>query len=95
MTRTLKIAVLTLLVVVGIAFMKLCSFGQSSPQAEDSPSMSMKMESSVENKGKILYYRNPMGLPNTSPVPTKDYMGMDYLPVYENETKDEAGTDQS
>jgi multidrug efflux pump subunit AcrA (membrane-fusion protein) len=41
MTRTLKIAVLTLLVVVGIAFMKLGSFGQSSPQAEDSPSMSM------------------------------------------------------
>ncbi|MDP2223202.1 efflux RND transporter periplasmic adaptor subunit [Nitrosomonas sp.] len=32
---------------------------------------------------KILYYRNPMGLPDTSPVPKKDPMGMDYLPVYE------------
>lgn len=32
---------------------------------------------------KILYYRNPMGLPDTSPVPKKDSMGMDYLPVYE------------
>src|SRR5215472_11374346 len=30
---------------------------------------------------KILYYRNPMGLPDTSPVPKKDSMGMDYIPV--------------
>src|SRR5512144_597487 len=36
-------------------------------------------------KGKILYYRNPMGLPDTSPVPKKDPMGMDYIPVYEGE----------
>jgi Cu(I)/Ag(I) efflux system membrane fusion protein len=34
---------------------------------------------------KILYYRNPMGHPDTSPVPKKDSMGMDYLPVYEGE----------
>ncbi|UTW52505.1 efflux RND transporter periplasmic adaptor subunit [bacterium SCSIO 12827] len=34
---------------------------------------------------KILYYRNPMGLPDTSPVPKKDWMGMDYIPVYEGE----------
>jgi Cu(I)/Ag(I) efflux system membrane fusion protein len=34
---------------------------------------------------RILYYRNPMGLPDTSPVPKKDSMGMDYLPVYEGE----------
>lgn len=31
---------------------------------------------------KILYYRNPMGHSDTSPVPKKDSMGMDYLPVY-------------
>ena len=35
---------------------------------------------------RILYYRNPMGLPDTSPVPKKDSMGMDYLPVYEELT---------
>jgi len=40
---------------------------------------------------KILYYRNPMGLPDTSPVPKKDPMGMDYLPVYDG---DEAPSDQ-
>jgi len=34
---------------------------------------------------KILYYRNPMGLPDTSPIPKKDPMGMDYMPVYESE----------
>jgi RND family efflux transporter MFP subunit len=34
---------------------------------------------------KILYYRNPMGLPDTSPVPKKDPMGMDYIAVYEGE----------
>lgn len=34
---------------------------------------------------KLLYYRNPMGLPDTSPVPRKDSMGMDYIPVYEDE----------
>jgi RND family efflux transporter MFP subunit len=34
---------------------------------------------------KLLYYRNPMGLPDTSPTPKKDPMGMDYVPVYEGE----------
>ena len=34
-------------------------------------------------ESRILYYRNPMGLPDTSPVPKKDQMGMDYIPVYE------------
>jgi len=34
---------------------------------------------------KVLYYRNPMGMPDTSPVPKKDQMGMDYVPVYEGE----------
>jgi len=39
---------------------------------------------------KILYYRNPMGLPDTSPVPKKDSMGMDYIPVYAGEEDDGA-----
>jgi RND family efflux transporter MFP subunit len=41
---------------------------------------------------KILYYRNPMGLPDTSPTPKKDSMGMDYIPVYEGEDQDDGGT---
>ena len=43
------------------------------------------VEAQQPSKGKILYYRNPMGLPDTSPVPKKDQMGMDYIPVYEGE----------
>jgi Cu(I)/Ag(I) efflux system membrane fusion protein len=41
--------------------------------------------------GKILYFRNPMGLPDTSPVPKKDSMGMDYIPVYEGDEPEVAG----
>lgn len=36
-------------------------------------------------KRKLLFYRNPMGLPDTSPTPKKDPMGMDYIAVYEGE----------
>jgi Cu(I)/Ag(I) efflux system membrane fusion protein len=47
-------------------------------------------EQSQPAKGErtILYYRNPMGHPDTSPVPKKDSMGMDYIPVYEDEQDD-------
>jgi Cu(I)/Ag(I) efflux system membrane fusion protein len=38
---------------------------------------------------KLLYYRNPMGLPDTSPTPKKDPMGMDYIPVYEGGAEEE------
>lgn len=33
---------------------------------------------------RILFYRSPMDARQTSPVPRKDEMGMDYLPVYES-----------
>jgi Cu(I)/Ag(I) efflux system membrane fusion protein len=41
----------------------------------------------VAEKGqrKILFYRNPMDPTITSPVPRKDEMGMDYVPVYADE----------
>ncbi len=39
---------------------------------------------------RIRYYRNPMGLPDTSPTPKKDSMGMDYLPVYEGDEDDDS-----
>ena len=47
----------------------------------------------AETGGKrILYYRNPMGLPDTSPTPKKDSMGMDYIPVYEGEQEGDGST---
>ena len=39
---------------------------------------------------KIIHYRNPMGLPDISPVPKKDSMGMDYIPVYEGDADEGA-----
>lgn len=45
---------------------------------------------SVHAPRRVLYYRNPMGLPDTSPVPKKDEMGMDYVPVYADDEKDAA-----
>lgn len=44
----------------------------------------------VQAEKKPLYYRNPMGLPDTSPAPKKDAMGMDYVPVYADEEPREA-----
>jgi Cu(I)/Ag(I) efflux system membrane fusion protein/cobalt-zinc-cadmium efflux system membrane fusion protein len=35
----------------------------------------------------ILFYRNPMDPTVTSPMPMKDSMGMDYVPVYEDEVE--------
>jgi len=40
---------------------------------------------------KILYYRNPMNPAVTSPVPMKDQMGMDYVPVYAEKEQAAAG----
>lgn len=52
---------------------------------EDKPPEVAQTQSSGR---RIRYYRNPMGLPDTSPVPKKDPMGMDYVPVYEDEAQD-------
>ena len=41
---------------------------------------------------KILFYRNPMGLPDTSPTPKKDPMGMDYIAVFDGEEESEAAS---
>ncbi len=43
----------------------------------------------VATDRKIKFYRNPMGLPDTSPTPKKDPMGMDYIPVYEGDDVDD------
>jgi membrane fusion protein, copper/silver efflux system len=43
----------------------------------------------ASNTRKPKYYRNPMGLPDTSSTPKKDSMGMDYIPVYDDEDADD------
>jgi Cu(I)/Ag(I) efflux system membrane fusion protein len=57
------------------------SFEEKAPEA---------MTAKGGDRGKIRFYRNPMGLPDTSPTPKKDSMGMDYLPVYEGEQDDDS-----
>ena len=56
------------------------SFEEQAPEA---------MTAKGGERGRIKFYRNPMGLPDTSPTPKKDSMGMDYLPVYEGEQDDD------
>lgn len=58
------------------------SFDTPKPAAEAAPS------AAAQAGRKILYYRNPMGLPETSPVPKKDSMNMDFIPVYDGEAED-------
>lgn len=61
--------------------------------APDAGSLNVQETSAESGERKILYYRNPMGLPDTSPVPKKDAMGMDYIPVFEGgEPAAEPGT---
>ncbi len=50
--------------------------------AVPAPSAPAGDTSAPSTERKLIYYRNPMGLPDTSPVPKKDQMGMDYIPVY-------------
>lgn len=56
---------------------------------DERPSAPVAEEASGSTERRILYYRNPMGLPDTSPVPKRDSMGMDYVPVYEDEAQDD------
>jgi membrane fusion protein, copper/silver efflux system len=60
----------------------------SVPGATEDKSAQNEAKSAPSGERRILYYRNPMGLPDTSPVPKRDSMGMDYLPVYEGEADD-------
>ena len=48
---------------------------------------------SSESERQPLFYRNPMNPEVTSPVPAKDQMGMDYIPVYaDDDSSGAAGT---
>ena len=45
-------------------------------------SLTMSVAAQTKEQQKPLFYRNPMNPEITSPVPAKDYMNMDYIPVY-------------
>ena len=54
----------------------------------ETTAMPMPAPATGGDERKIKFYRNPMGLPDTSPMPKKDSMGMDYIPVYAGEDSD-------
>ena len=60
-------------------------------QQAQEPSAAIPSPSAKPAGRTILYYRNPMGLPDISATPKKDEMGMPYLPVY----ADDAGNTPS
>ncbi|MEN3111851.1 efflux RND transporter periplasmic adaptor subunit [Uliginosibacterium paludis] len=84
MNRTLTFGVATLtLAALGAGYwLGARPAGHGQPAAEIGQTAA---GTSATAQRKILYYRNPMGLPDTSPVPKKDPMGMDYIPVYDGE----------
>ena len=67
-----------------ICGMDLVPAKESSSSGYEHEKKSTKKEDAPKAK-KILFYRNPMDPSVTSPVPSKDEMGMDYVPVYEDE----------
>ena len=68
-------------------------YGQRQSAAhEATQAVSTVGSASDKKERKVLYYRNPMGLPDTSPTPKKDPMGMDYIAVYEGEQEPDAGS---
>jgi Cu(I)/Ag(I) efflux system membrane fusion protein len=52
--------------------------------SEERPTQAGNDQSDGQEK-KVLFFRNPMNPTITSPIPTQDSMGMDYIPVYEDE----------
>jgi len=84
MNKLILIIVITLLIGLGagfgVSFFWLSETGLKQEKAE-----------AVK---KPLFYRNPMNPDVTSPVPTKDPMGMDYVPVYAeaDKPKEKMGT---
>src|SRR5829696_4076995 len=61
------------------------SFGSEPTDSAHSETPSNASPPAAGESRRVLYYRNPMGLPDTSPTPKKDWMGMDYIAVYERE----------
>ncbi|MDQ6974776.1 MAG: efflux RND transporter periplasmic adaptor subunit [Mariprofundaceae bacterium] len=52
-----------------------------------SQSSNHTVSSPKESARQVLFYRNPMNPDVTSPVPTQDSMGMDYIPVYADDSQ--------
>lgn len=84
MTRAagLAIGVLAMAIAAGTGYW----YGNKGRETGGAGPVAVPATTKVEKK--VLYYRNPMGLADTSPVPKKDPMGMDYIAVYDGDASD-------
>ena len=89
MKRNISLILVT--AAVGVALFAGYRAGQQYPAATLSSPTASQSEASGQSSRKLLYYRNPMGLPDTSPTPKKDSMGMDYIAVYAGDEPDGDG----
>jgi len=71
----------TLSLAIGAALLALVVGWMAGRATHEAPGTATSAEAPAAER-KVLYYRNPMGLADTSPVPKKDPMGMDYVPVF-------------
>ena len=76
-----------------ICGMKLVPIESKEPDAPAGSSAPAGAATGAAGPRRILHYRNPMDLSVTSPVPMKDEMGMDYLPVYSDEVSAGGGVE--
>jgi Cu(I)/Ag(I) efflux system membrane fusion protein len=82
-----RLGSLILILALGVAAGTAASFLYS-PAGDAMTAVAVTAAPPSKDGRKILYYRNPMGHPDTSPMPKKDSMGMDYIPVYADEDGD-------
>jgi RND family efflux transporter MFP subunit len=61
--------------------------GMTLTKIEDAGATTAAGGGAAKGERKLLFYRHPMNPGVTSPVPAKDEMGMDYVPVYEDEAR--------
>jgi Cu(I)/Ag(I) efflux system membrane fusion protein len=74
-----------------ICGMKLVPIEPKAPQAPAGSSAPAGVATGDAAERRVLHYRNPMNPSVTSPVPMKDQMGMDYVPVYLEEVSTGGG----
>jgi len=76
------VTAVTIALAIGLVGGLGAGYGLSGRHAAEAPAEAGKAAAK-----KPLYYRNPMNPAITSPVPAKDEMGMDYIPVYADDGK--------
>lgn len=77
--NSVLLSVVGISITIGIAVGWLLNAGLA---PDTTMSSAQTMTTSIPTEKKVLFYRNPMDSSITSPVPQKDNMGMDYIPVY-------------